>query len=83
MLTTNGSNASCAIGGILDAVAWGSNSSACFETTGLGTVLGNIIARRDTTRGCRDSNNNPNDFVQTSTFTPRNKQSTPVSCLCP
>jgi hypothetical protein len=40
--------------------------------------------RRDTSRGCRDSNNNPNDFVQTTTaFVPRNKQSAPVTCLCP
>ena len=55
------------------------------ETAGLGTIsnVNTFVARRDTTRGCRDSNNNLTDFLQTSTFTPRNKQATAVSCLCP
>ena len=84
MLTNNGS-ASCSVAGILDAVAWGSPSSgACSETNPLTNVTGfPIVARRDTTRGCRDSNNNVNDFLPTSMFMARNKQSPAVSCLCP
>lgn len=83
LLTNNGSS-SC-LASFLDAVAWGSPSSgACSEASPLTNVSGvSIVARRDTTRGCRDSNNNPNDFLPTSLFMARNKQSQAVTCLCP
>lgn len=86
MLLSSGANQTCGNQLVLDSVAWGTSASnACSEAIALGTIVnGNtVIARRDLTRGCRDSNNNLNDFLQASTFTPRNKQTTAVSCLCP
>ncbi|MBL8937943.1 MAG: hypothetical protein JNM69_25495 [Archangium sp.] len=83
-LSMSGSGSNCALGGILDAVAWGTPSSACFETSAVNSVAGNsMLVRRDVTRGCRDSNNNQVDFEPTSFFTARNKQSPAVICLCP
>ena len=83
MLSASGGGSNC-LTTMLDAVAWGAPSNACFETTPITNIAGNsIIARRDLSRGCRDSNNNQVDFLPTSSFTARNKQSTPVTCLCP